>query len=372
MKLCFTGDVFLGGDLLRGADGRSIDVASYHSADLRIINLEQAVSSSSYVENKGTLYTDPSALSSAKKLRMNVAGLANNHIHDKGLDGIEETCLHLDEAGIERFGAGASISEASRPLIINDEIAIIGYCDYGKPYLKQIAVAGSDKAGINPLRYEKIIEDLNKLPLGMQAVLFFHWGVEHVWLPPHENVALAQKLLNDDRVALIVGMHSHRPQGYIEKNGKRAYMCLGNFLFPNFFITPPAQLLNSSEIPENYDTTRQYHRVLRPTYKKWRFVNRVSLVLTFDTQSKEVNHDFVWQHDNVPRVTELLGRMRRSFDLWILILSKLYGLPIRVYRVIQLVENTIATKVWLYQVRAFVFGQMGLLGSIRYILKKFG
>ena len=50
-------------------------------------------------------------------------------------------------------------------------------------------------------------------------------------------------------------------------------MCLGNFLFPNFFIKPPAQIYNPKNIPEKIDITRQYHKVFKQTYKKWRWIN---------------------------------------------------------------------------------------------------
>ena len=114
-----------------------------------------------------------------------------------------------------------------------------------------------------------------------KAILYFHWGREHVFLPTYDDIQLVKKLLEDERVLLIVGMHPHRPQGYIEHNNKKAYMCLGNFLFPNFFIKPPAQIYNPKNIPEKIDITRQYHKVFKQTYKKWRWINRISLVLTF-------------------------------------------------------------------------------------------
>jgi len=101
------------------------------------------------------------------------------------------------------------------------------------------------------------------------------------FLPPYEDIQLAKKLLEDERVLLIVGMHPHRPpRGYIEHNGKRAYMCLGNFLFPNFYIKPPTQIYYPEKLPQKCDITRQYHSVFNPTYKKWKWINKVSIILS--------------------------------------------------------------------------------------------
>ena len=117
------------------------------------------------------------------------------------------------------FGAGKNIQEAKIPYHIKN-IVVLGYCEFDKIYLNQIVVA-SKSGYVNPLRYENIIDDLNKLNHGTKAILYFHWGREHVFLPTYDDIQLVKKLLEDERVLLIVGMHPHRPQGYIEHNNKK-------------------------------------------------------------------------------------------------------------------------------------------------------
>ena len=199
-----------------------------------MVNLEQAVSDSQYIEEKCTLYTGSYALKKLKELKINAVNLAHNHIQDKGLDAIAETIYHLDSFDIKNYGAGVNAKAASQPYWVTESIAILGYCDFEKQYLRQVEIAEENKPGVNPLRLNKIKSDLDNLPVGKKAIIYFHWGMEHVWLPPGEDIDLAKLILEDERVITIIGMHSHRAQGVVNHAGKQAFMCLGNFLFPNF------------------------------------------------------------------------------------------------------------------------------------------
>ena len=330
MKIIFTGDVFLGGDLLNKDCTNIIFCEKFHKADNRIINLEQAVSDIHDIADKATLYSDSSAIHRLRQLNITSVNLAHNHIQDKTSNGIIDTIRNLDNGEIGHFGAGKNIIAANEPYWINDTICVWGYCQFGRWYLN-IQLAGENTPGVNPLRYDTILEDLNTLPPGKKAILFFHWGRENVWLPPHDEILLAKRLLEDDRVLLIVGMHCHRIQGYIEHHGKRAYMSLGNFLFPNFFMKPPAQISYPDTIPETCPITRHYHRVNTLTYKTWPLVNRISLILEYDSQSFKIQHIPVIQDDKTPYVTELHGIGKMAVLSWMYILNRFYRFPEGIY-----------------------------------------
>ena len=62
MRVFFAGDLFLGGDLLRKNCENIIQSKLYKESNIRVINLEQAVSDSNYIEDKCTLYTESAAL----------------------------------------------------------------------------------------------------------------------------------------------------------------------------------------------------------------------------------------------------------------------------------------------------------------------
>lgn len=363
MKVFFTGDLFLGGDLLGVSCKGLINSKLYDQADFRVVNLEQAVSDSNFIEDKCTLYTGSQSLLQLKQMKVDAVNLAHNHIQDKGLDGIVETVEQLNKANIKNFGAGADLNEASQSIKLTDNLVILGYCEFGKPYLNQIEVADNNRPGINPLRYEKILADLDELRPNQQAVLYFHWGMEHVWLPPTNDIKLAKKLLADERVAAIIGMHCHRAQGVVSYKGKKAYMGLGNFLFPNFYIAPPTQISYPSEQEKQQVrfTTRQYHSVFEPTYKKWRLVNRVSRVLLFDTETQHFKSEFVVQGDNQPKVEAANIALNGFYVFWTAWLSAIYKLPSPVYSFLFALHSKQTYFIWRCQIKFFHLRQLGLV-----------
>ena len=370
MKICFTGDVFLGGDLNHRKHNNLVKAKIFNEADIRIINLEQPISNNNYVAEKPTLYTDSHALNQLNELKINAVNLANNHIQDKGLSGINETINHLKSIHIGHFGAGDNISIAEEPHWLNDEIALLGYCEFDKSYLRQVEVADKDNAGVNPLRLSKIKQDLDNLPDGRKAILYFHWGMEHVWLPPVNDISLAKKLLEDKRVITIIGMHSHCAQGVIRHAGKKAYMSLGNFIFPNFYIKPRTQIYYPSEsdkLQVKY-VTRQYHKVYKETYKKWRLVNRISIILDFCTDSYVLKPTFVIQDDKTPEVDILKGLALKIFTIWFNSMSLIYKLPKPIYTSIWQIHAFQVRLTWQIKIMIFHISQIGIRGYIKNIL----
>ncbi len=365
MKVVLTGDLFLGGDLLNKSAESIIYSDTFTSADKRIVNLEQPISNNELIADKCTLHTGSFATKQLKQLNVDAVNLAHNHIQDKEKDGIIETIVHLDDSHIGHFGAGKDIFEAKEPYWIAPNLCILGYCEFGRPYLKQIQVATDQEPGVNPLRYKSIVNDLNQLPKDAKAILYFHWGREHVWLPPGHDIELAKKLLEDERVLLIVGMHCHRVQGYIKHNGKRAYMSLGNFLFPNFFISPPTQIAYPQTLPEKYMTTRQYHGVSKLTYKKWRVSNRISLILEYDTEKQDVKHIPIIQEDDTPKVKELSGISKKLVLLWVSLLSQFYKIPYILYHPFENINSFIVYKIWRGQILIFLIRQYGIIYSTK-------
>lgn len=335
MKICFTGDLFLGGDLKYSNSTQIVLSEHFHNADLRIANLEQAISNNPERAEKSTLYSNEGVLETAKLLNVDAVALSNNHIHDKKDQGITDTLNSLDKYGISFFGAGKNLEQAEQPYFINDKLCIIGYCEYDKAHLSKVKVAGKNSPGVNPLNYEKIKNDLAALPDKVKAILHFHWGREHVCLPDHEHIELAKKILTHDKVLLIIGMHSHRAQGIVKKNGKIAYLSLGNFLFPNFFLEPRTHISYPPNDKTDVKTTKDYHFVGKLTYKKWRTANRVSLMAVLDTQDQSIRHIPVYQHRERPVVQELSGIKKKLVLGFVQFCTLSYRLPSWLYKPIQ-------------------------------------
>lgn len=321
MKIIFVGDIFCGGDLLKERpSSKLIQIPEFYEADFRIANLENPLSDWPGVADKCVIYAPTSAVEYLKAFKIDGVVLANNHIQDKEEQGIKDTFDTLTKESIQYCGAGETLADAREPMILDkggENVAILSYCDFAKPYMRQICLATEKSPGVAPLRYEKIIEDLEKLQSSVsKVILFFHWGREHTWFPTQHDIDLAKKLLEHPKVSLIVACHSHLPQGCIEYNGKKAFMGLGNFLFPNSFIKPPVQI-DYPKSALDYDITHGYHSVYKLTHKRWLKWCRRSLVVSFDTSDDTV-HTIFAEQDYLKPVTRKIAPFKMFYILtWI-------------------------------------------------------
>jgi hypothetical protein len=361
MKVVLVGDVYPGGDL-EGPGARSaVAVPAYHAADCRIATLESALSDSAVRAKKYVLTCKPSGARLLKDMGLTAVSLAQNHIQDMGDLGIAETIRILDAEGIGHFGAGMTLSEARRPVWITEDLCVLSYCRHRALTLNQIAVAEADKPGVVPLTLENVLEDLCALPSGKKAILVFHWGCEHLWLTPYDNIELSRRLLREEKVALIVGSHPHRVQGYLEQCGKRAYFSLGNFLFPNFFIDKPCVQVASPPRTAKVPVTRYYHRVGQLTYKKWLRANRVSLLVRLDSGKGQAGHQFLMQKDSSPEVVPAPWWIRAVYGARVEGLAFLSSrCPASVYKPLFALHHAVAFGWWRRRIMFTRAGHMGL------------
>ena len=117
-----------------------------------------------------------------KEMGFDVVSLANNHIWDLGEEGLKNTIRLLEENNIKYCGAGLNIEEASKPAIIEKDglrVAILAYCMYGNPWMGYVELAGTNKAGVNPLDIEKVVCDIRETKKKYDRVIVMpHWGKE--------------------------------------------------------------------------------------------------------------------------------------------------------------------------------------------------
>jgi len=282
VKIILAGDTFL-------RDSFSLEPTKYlfqeyWDADFRVANLEQAIGPSEWKLEKSVLCLGEQCISEAKKLKIDAFCLANNHIHDLGIKGIKNTIKILKKNNIGFFGAGENIDQATDPYFISENLALLGFCEFNKPYLREIMVASDNTPGVAGLSRENINHALEKLPPRAKAIIYFHWGLEHSHIQPSANIKLARDLLEDERVSLIVGMHPHVVQGQYCHNNKYCFPSLGHFYWPDFLIKPPNF---SFEGPIDYDLpiTKDYLDVKELTLKVWRKRNRYGRVLQLETEN---------------------------------------------------------------------------------------
>src|SRR5581483_432539 len=127
LKLLLVGDVMLGrlvNDILNvepSAYPWGDTLPLFRSTDVRLCNLECVIA------DRGTPWSATPKVFHFRSEAKNVAvlnaahidavSLANNHVLDFDDEGLFEMMRHLDHAGIEHAGAGATLREASQPAI---------------------------------------------------------------------------------------------------------------------------------------------------------------------------------------------------------------------------------------------------------------
>ena len=230
VSLVFTGDIgfdrYMDGK--QNDDGRlSSDILDFFKgADHVIPNVEGALLAAPVNEAKeGTAQLmhsmSPEAVKVLKKIGADIWNLCNNHIMDAGEEGVEATLKEASKAGAKTIGVGMDLSEASRPLILN-EAGGIGIFSVG--YRRGCKPAGEKKAGCLNWNerdiIKKNIEDIKKSC--RWCIVVSHGGEEFTSLPsPYTRERYLDFLsMGAD---IVVSHHPHVPMNYEKVGDKVIY-----------------------------------------------------------------------------------------------------------------------------------------------------
>ena len=197
-----------------GADYFLQNVRSIFSADdLTIANFEGTLTDSDEREDKTFAFKAPASYASILSgSSVEAVNTANNHSHDYGDQGFDDTLAALDDAGIVHFGY--------------DETAVMD--------IKGIKVG---MVGIYELydhldREQQVKDNIAKVQAdGAQLiVVIFHWGNETETVPDSNQTTLGRMAI-DLGADLVCGHHPHVLQGIETYKGKNNVYSLGNFCF---------------------------------------------------------------------------------------------------------------------------------------------
>ena len=197
-----------------GADYFLQNVRSIFSADdLTIANFEGTLTDSDEREDKTFAFKAPASYASVLSgSSVEAVNTANNHSHDYGDQGFDDTLAALDDAGIVHFGY--------------DETAVMD--------IKGINVG---MVGIYELydhldREQQLKDNIAKVQAdGAQLiVVIFHWGNETETVPDSNQTTLGRMAI-DLGADLVCGHHPHVLQGIETYKGKNIVYSLGNFCF---------------------------------------------------------------------------------------------------------------------------------------------
>lgn len=200
-------------------------------------NLETPVTDRGYifVSKAYNFRLSPRLALCIKDLKLDVVSVANNHLMDYGVTGMEDTFEFLDRNNILYAGGGSTLAEARRPARLSrgDTVMyVLAYC--GRP--PQEFYAGKKRPGIAPIDIDVIREDIASCKTPDNIVFVsLHWGIEQTHIPQPYQIRQARQII-DAGADAIIGHHPHWPQGIEVYKGKPIIYSLGNFI--NGFINP--------------------------------------------------------------------------------------------------------------------------------------
>lgn len=159
--------------------------------------------------------------------------LANNHTLDLP-DYFDSTLEILTSKGISFCGAGKSVYEASKPVLFDEgkgQVLLFNACWNFLLYNHSNPSKGVYVAEINEARILHAVREQKNLNRNASIVVFLHWSFDLEILPFPMYRQFSRDLI-DAGANIVVGTHSHCPQGGEKyKDGFIVYG-LGNFFLP--------------------------------------------------------------------------------------------------------------------------------------------
>lgn len=229
----FWGDISLA--LKQEIDSSIIENINFEldKSDYSVANLESPIINNALqlpiVKDGPNLCTNEETVKFYRELKFNCYTLANNHIGDYGVEGIDDTINTLESINKEYVGTSREIDKTFFPLrkVINGiKFSIFSFCE------NEFGVVTETKrgvAGYNPTVIKELVQAEKKI--SEYVFVVFHGGTEYYPFPSPKQKERYHGLV-DWGADYILGMHSHCPQGYECYKGAGIFYGLGNFYFP--------------------------------------------------------------------------------------------------------------------------------------------
>lgn len=199
-------------------------------ADLRIVNCECALTAArKSVWKSGAVFKGlPGHVSGLTRVPFEVACLANNHVLDYGVPGLQDTLDILHRNGIRTVGAGLSLKDALSPLTVlvkGTRVTILNFSE------GEDLTASRGGPGVCGWEIDRLLALVRKFKKrGDIVIAVGHAGLEYIPFPP-PYVVEAYRALAEAGADCVIGHHAHVPQGLEIRDGRLIAYSLGNFVF---------------------------------------------------------------------------------------------------------------------------------------------
>jgi len=171
----------------------------------------------------------PEGAMGLKTAGWDIVSTANNHMWDYGKDALSETMENLEQAGVKYIGSRRQTEDLYKPTIIETNGQKIAFL------AGTMILNGYEKAGALDYVAWADTEELTSAIGDIKdevdwIIVSIHGGVEYASKPIAKKQTLAHALINAG-ANIIIGHHTHIPQGIEEYNDGVIFYSLGNFAF---------------------------------------------------------------------------------------------------------------------------------------------
>lgn len=221
--------------------GAALDELARVRPDLRIVNLETAITRSDNYVPKGINYRmSPENAACLAAAGVDCCVLANNHVLDWGPAGLLDTLATLDRLRIKRAGAGRDLAEAAAPAVIETgdggrvQVFALATPTSGTPsdWAAESARRGINfLADITPASAGRVAGDIARTKRSQDVVVVsLHWGPNWGEAISAAERQFAHALIEEAGVSIVYGHSSHHAKAIeVYRNRLILYGC-GDFL----------------------------------------------------------------------------------------------------------------------------------------------
>lgn len=199
------------------------------SSNLSIVNLEGVIANTPakpIIKDGMGLCFPTNIITGLSSVPFRLACLANNHIFDYGVDGLDSTLSLLSEKGIQTVGAGLDEITATTPWVDK-----VGNTRIGVLNIAEGEEARSKNGGPGAASVDKIasIKQLQRLKEEADIrIVIVHAGREHLPFPAPYIREMYRSFV-ENGASIVIGHHPHVPQGIEIYKGTPIAYSLGNF-----------------------------------------------------------------------------------------------------------------------------------------------
>jgi len=191
----------------------AVPAATLREANLGFANLEFPVAADADVRpgRSREFRHDASVCGALVRAGVQVVSLANNHMMDAGVAGLDATLAACSAAGLAVAGAGRDLAAARAParLVVHGLRVVVLACTQAAPE----DMARADRPGVAPIDADALREDLKRWRAEADIlVVSAHWGSMYVDYP-HPRVRPIARLCAEMGADLVLGHHAHVLQG---------------------------------------------------------------------------------------------------------------------------------------------------------------